>query len=104
LEDLMADEAAARAVVDAYVREHFPDAEHISDDRDGHRSTHRWLVTTPTNEVLLHVSREFLRDYTPATIAARLVDWAVADALKSAAPARFVIVTGSGLREEQWPR
>lgn len=100
----MADEGAARAVVEAYLREHFPDAQRISDGPNGERFTHWWLVTTPTIEALLHVSIEFLRDYTPATIAARLMDWAVSDALKSAAPARFVLVTGAGRREEQWPR
>jgi len=100
----MTDEGAARAVVEAYLRKHFPDAQHFSDGPHGDRSTHWWLVTTPTIKVLLHVSIEFLRDHSPATIAARLAEWAVSDALKSAAPARFVLVTGAGCREEQWPR
>jgi hypothetical protein len=100
----MADEGAALAVVEGYLREHFPDAHQISDGPHGDRSTHWWLVTTPTVEVLLHVSIEFLRDYSPATIAARLVDWTVGDALKSAAPTRFVLVTGAGRHEEQWLR
>ena len=100
----MADEGAALAMVGAYLSEHFPDAQRISDGPYGDRSTHWWLVTTPTLEVLLHVSIEFLRDYSPATISARLRDWAIVDALKSAAPTQFVIVTGAGHREEEWRR
>ena len=100
----MANEGPARTAVEAYLRERFPDAQRISDGSHGDRSTHWWRVTTPTIEVLLHVSIEFLRDHSPATIAARLAEWAVSDALKSAAPARFVIVTGAGCREEQWLR
>jgi hypothetical protein len=100
----MADEAAARAVVEAYLKKHFPDARWIRDDLDGDRSTHRWLVTTPAIEFLLHVSLEFLRDHTPATIAAKLEDWAVSSALKASAPERFVLVTREGRREEPWKR
>jgi hypothetical protein len=98
----MADTTEARATVNTYLAKQFSGAT-ISDAFTFDPSTHWWRVTTPSHDVLLHVSIEFLRDYSAAQITEALDEWHVADALKRAAPERFVLVTRDGLRENPWP-
>ena len=98
----MTDTTEARATVKSYLTAQFRGAT-ISDAFTFERSTHWWRVTTPLHDVLLHVSIEFLRDYSAAQIAEALDEWGVADALRRAAPERFVLVTPDGFREEPWP-
>jgi hypothetical protein len=98
----MADTTQARATVTTYLAGQFPGAT-ISDAFGFDPSTHWWRVTTPSHDVLLHVSIEFLRDYSTTQITEALNGWGVADALKGVAPERFVLVTRDGLREKPWP-
>src|SRR5215510_5514021 len=95
-------EEATRAAVEAYLQTHFGRDAQISGDFDGDRSTRWWRVTTSETDVLLQVSLEFLRDYSPSAAVARLEHWSVSDELKDAAPARFILVTRDGCRAEAW--
>jgi hypothetical protein len=97
----MAESSEARVAVRSYVTKHFPGAR-VSDGSD--QSVHWWRVTTPADDVLLHISIEFLRGHSAAQIGERLDQWHVADALKAAAPERLVLVTGDGLRDKPWSR
>jgi len=97
----MAETSEARVAVSSYLAKHFPGAT-VSDHFAFDPSVHWWRVTT--DDVLLQVSIEFLRDHSAAQIGDTLDQWHVADALKAAAPERLVLVTDDGPREKPWPR